>query len=123
MGNISIEDLKWNKMMDLWVDEKLESPYSELIEYSNGIEGEGHFCHFDNVGGNKDLKEYVDTLMTILPNPLKDNVKRAYEAYIVNPDDISDEDNDTLDSCDDVYYENESLVNEILVKRASEIEV
>ena len=123
MENLSKVDLQWNKMMDLWVDEKLESPYLELIEYLNGINGEGHFCHFDNVNDNGDLKEYVTTLMTILPEPLKSNIKLAYKTYKINPDDISDENEEILKNCDKIYYENENLVNNILIKRASKIEL
>lgn len=123
MENLSKVDLQWNKMMDLWVDEKLESPYLELIEYLNGINGEGHFCHFDNVNDNGDLKEYVTTLMTILPEPLKSNIKLAYKTYKINSDDISDENEEILKNCDKIYYENENLVNNILIKRASKIEL
>ena len=120
---MSQEDLQWNKMLDLWVEEKLESPYSELIEYLNGINGEGHFCHFDNVSDNGNLRKYVKTLMNILPEPLKSNILLAYKAYMVNPDDVSDENNEILNNCDNVYYENEELVNEILRKRASKIKL
>ena len=123
MGNLSKADLQWNKMMDLWVEEKLESPYLELIEYFNGINGEGHFCHFDNVSDNKDLKKYVTTLTTILPEPLKSNIELAYKTYKINPDDISDENEEILNNCDSVYYKNEELINEILRKRASKIKL
>lgn len=123
MENLSKSDLQWNRMMDLWVEEKLESPYSELIEYLNGINGEGHFCHFDNMSDNGDLKEYVKTLMTILPEPLKNNLELAYKTYIINPDNISDKDEEILNNCDSVYYENEELINEILRKRASEVKL
>ena len=91
MENLSKAGLQWNKMLDLWVEKKLESPYSELIEYSGGINGEGHYMHFDNVSGTEDLKVYVATLMTILPEPLKSNIELAYKTYIINPDDMDDE--------------------------------
>lgn len=123
MENLSKEDLQWNKMMDLWVDEKLESPYLELIEYLNGINGEGHFCHFDNVNDNGDLKKYVTTLMTILPEPLKSNIELAYKTYKINLDNMTDENEEILNNCDKIYYENENLVNDILTKRASKIEL
>ena len=123
MENLTKADLQWNKMMDLWTEEKLESPYSELIEYLNGINGEGHFCHFDNVNDNGNLKDYVTTLMTILPEPLKSTIELAYKTYEINPDDISEENEEILNNCDSVYYGNEELVNEILRKRASEVKL
>ncbi len=111
------EELQWNKMMDLWVQEKLESPYLELIEYVNGVSGEGHYCHFDNVSDHKDLKQYVDVLVQILPEILKENLIQAYDAYTI------DEDEEVLNHCDDVYYDNEEIVNHILKEHAMKIEL
>ena len=59
---LSQEDLKWNKMWELWVDGEIELPYKELIEYYTGINNGGHHCHLDNVYNNSDLKEYVEQL-------------------------------------------------------------
>ena len=115
--------LQWNKMMELWGDGKLESPYSELIEYLNGVNNGGHFMHFDNVSGNGNLKKYVDQIASILPEVLKENINRAYNAYIVNPDDVSEENEAILDECDKIYFINEEDVNEILQDRASKIEL
>lgn len=123
MENLSKAGLQWNKMLDLWVEKKLESPYSELIEYSGGINGEGHYMHFDNVSGTEDLKVYVATLMTILPEPLKSNVELAYKTYKINPDDMDDENVAILDNCDHIYYKNEELIDEILKKRASKVKL
>ena len=111
---LSKEDLKWNMMWDLWVNGNIESPYTELMEYLNGVNNGGHNCHLDNINGNSDLKTYIDVLTQILPQPLKDNLLLAYNTYIKNPDDLSDEDVDILDKCDDVYYKNEELINNIV---------
>ena len=59
--------------------------------------------------------------MKILPEPLKSNIELAYKTYKINPDNMSDENNEILNNCDNVYYENEELINEILRKRASKI--
>ena len=117
------EARQWNKMWDMWVDGNIESPYYELMEYLNGVNNGGHCCHFDNIMGNDDLGEYVKNLESILPEPLKSNVTRAYNAFIINPDDISDENNNILDECDKVYFDNEELVNSILKDKASTIDV
>ena len=120
---LSCEAKKWNKMWDMWVEGEIESPYKELMEYLNGVNNGGHYCHFDNVSGNNDLKEYVDNLTKILPDVLRDNVLTAYNTYIANPDDMSDEDNDILDKCDSIYFEHEELVNDILKARAELVEL
>ena len=47
---------KWNKMLDLWVEE-LESPYAELTTYYNEVMKGGHYQYFDNVNNTGDLKK------------------------------------------------------------------
>ena len=125
---LSKEDLQWNKMWDLWLDEKIEPPYYELMDYLNGVNNGGHHCHFDNTFDpdnkpEKEIKEYVENLKTILPEPLKANVETAYKAYIANPNDVSEENSEILSNCDDVYYKHEELVNQILKERAKIIKL
>ena len=120
---MSIEDLKWNKMWDLWVKGEIEPPYYELMDYLSGVNNGGHHCHLDNTNGCVDLKKYIDNLILILPEPLKSNALRAYNTYVKNPDDLSDEDVKVLEECDNVYYVNEELVNNILKERAKQIEL
>ena len=36
------EQLKWNKMWELWVEGKVESPYAELMTYQSEINNGGH---------------------------------------------------------------------------------
>lgn len=117
------EYLQWNKMWDMWVEGKIETPYAELMDYSSGVNGEGHHCHFDNTRGNQDLKKYIDALLIILPDPLKSNVELAYETYMINPDDVGEENNNILENCDKVFYENEEKLNAILKERASKIDL
>ena len=62
-------------------------------------------------------------MLSILPGKLKDNFDVAYKTYLNNPEDISDEDNQVLDKCDDFYYQNEEFVMDILKQRASEIDL
>ena len=47
----------------------------------------------------------------------------AYKTYIINLDEMSDENNDILEKCDKIYYENEEIVNNILKERATKIEL
>lgn len=123
VSKLSTEDLKWNKMWDLWSEGEIESPYYELMDYLSGVNNGGHHCHLDNTNESVNLKDYVDTLTLILPEPLKSNILRAYSTYIKNPDDLSDEDVEVLDECDSVYYSNEEHINNILKERASKIEL
>ncbi len=123
---LSKEDLQWNKMWDMWTTAEIESPYLELMDYIGGVNNGGHHCHLDNTYNRTDvkLKEYVDTLLSIIPEPLKSNLETAYKTYMINPDgELGDENSDILDECDTVYYNNEELLNQILRERAKKIEL
>ena len=79
--NLSEEELKWNKMWDLWADEKLEEPISSLLTYDSAIQGEGHYCFFDNLDEEKEIKKVIKNLKKILSNELYNNLEKAYENY------------------------------------------
>ena len=43
------EQKKWNKMWDLWVEGRADSPYSELMTYQSEINNGGHDQYFFNI--------------------------------------------------------------------------
>ncbi len=49
------EQLKWNKMWELWTEEKVASPYAELMTYQSEINNGGHDQYFSNVENTGDL--------------------------------------------------------------------
>ena len=107
-------DRKWNRMWDLWVEGKVPSPYAELMNYDGEVNNGGHSQYFFNTANCGDLKAEVDQILPVLPNPLRDNLKRAYDAFS-GQEDICDDENDPLfEECDDVFYENEQLLLDIL---------
>ena len=69
------------------------------------------------------MKEYVTQLKTILYGELKNNIEKAYNAYIENPDEANDDNVEILENCDSIFYKNEELIIEILKDRASKIEL
>ncbi len=117
-----IEELQWNKMWDLWVEEEAASPYAELMTYESEINNGGHMQFFDNVSNTDDLPQTISILYTVLSGALKQNLENAYRAYSEHQ-----EDEDTLDEilneCDNVFYENESEVEEILKEYAKTIKL
>ena len=123
MFGLSEKDLKWNKLWDLWVEDKIESPFNELMKYYSEINNGGHLQFFDNVSDNYNLDEFVKNIIAILPEFLRENLETAYKIYLINPDDISDENNFILECCDSFYYDNEEFVAEILKLRADIIEL
>ncbi len=118
------EDLKWNKMWDLWVEGKVESPYAELMTYQSEVNNGGHSQYFTNVENVGDIQKEMSALETILSKKLNANLKKAYKAYLVLEEKEDDEKaEEVLDQCDDVFYDNEEEVDLALKEYASKIEL
>lgn len=118
------EQQKWNKMWELWTEEKVETPYAELMTYQSEINNGGHSQYFTNVENIGDLQKEMSALEQILSKKLGTNLKKAYKAYLVLEENEDDEKSEeTLEQCDDVFYENEEEINHALEEYASKIEL
>ena len=47
---------KWNRMWDLWVEGRADSPYAELMTYQSEINNGGHDQYFVNIENTGDLQ-------------------------------------------------------------------
>ena len=118
------EQLKWNKMWELWTEEKVDSPYAELMTYQSEINNGGHDQYFTNVENTSDLNKEISALEQILSAELKNNLNKAYKAYLILEKIEEDEEaEETLEQCDDVFYENEEEINRLLEEYACKIEL
>ena len=117
------EQCKWNKMWDLWAEEKAESPYAQLMTYQSEINNGGHDQYFTNVENIADLQNEISVLETILPVIHRDNLRKAYKAYLVLKEKDDEEAEKILEQCDDAFYENETELNCILEDYAQKIEL
>ena len=118
------EQLKWNKMCELWTEEKVDSPYAELMTYQSEINNGGHDQYFTNVENISDLNKEISALEQILSAELKNNLNKAYKAYLILEKKEEDEEaEETLEQCDDVFYENEEEINRLLEEYACKIEL
>ena len=118
------EQQKWNKMWELWTEEKVETPYAELMTYQSEINNGGHSQYFTNVENIGDLQKEMSALEQILSKKLGTNLKKAYKAYLVLEESEYDEKSEeTLEQCDDVFYENEEEINYALEEYASKIKL
>ena len=116
--------LKWNKMWELWTEEKTKSPYNELMTYQSEINNGGHSQYFCNVDNVSDLKKEMSALKEILTPLLRENLQKAYEAYWILEEKEDDEKaEEILEQCDDVFYENEEQINHILQEYANTLEI
>lgn len=121
---LSEEQLKWNKMWELWTEEKVKSPYSELMTYQSEINNGGHSQYFCNVENVSDLQKEISALKRILTPVLRDNLQKAYKVYLVLEEKEDDEEaEEILEQCDDVFYENEDQINRMLEEYANKLEI
>ena len=111
-ADLTVEQLKWNKMWYLWTEEEADSHYAELMTYQSEVNNGGHgqyFCNVENIG---DLKKEMSVLSSVLSDKLVENLIRAYEAHLIldnNEDDEKAE--EVLENCDSVFFENEEEIN------------
>ena len=113
-----ITDQKLNKMWDLWADGKLNLPCAKLMRYESEVDNGGHSQYFFNVANGGDLAVEVEAVLSMLPEPLRENLARGYAAFS-EQNDISDDINDELfEECDDVFYEHEQLIIDIIYEAA-----
>ncbi len=118
------EELQWNKMWDLWTEQKVDSPYAELMTYQSEINNGGHDQYFLNVENTGNLEKEMSVLDKVLSAKLKDNLRKAYQAYLALEENEDDEDaEEMLEQCDDTFYENEEEINHALEEYASKIEL
>ena len=109
------EQLRWNKMWDLWTEGETQSPYTELMTYQSEINNGGHDQYFLNIGNTGNLQKEMSALGQLLSPELKENLRKAYEAYIALEENEEDEKAiEILEKCDNVFYENEEEINNIL---------
>ena len=117
------EQLKWNKMWELWTEEKTKSPYTELMTYQSEINNGGHSQYFCNVDNVSDLKKEMSALEEILTPLLRENLQKAYKADLILEEKEDEKAEEILEQCDDVFYENEEQINHILQEYANTLEI
>lgn len=118
------EQLKWNKMWELWAEGEVDSPYSELMTYQSEVNNGGHGQYFLNVENNDDLSKEISALKTILSDKLVDNLNKAYNAYMILEENEDDEKaEEVIEQCDDIFFANEEEINKKLESYANTIQL
>lgn len=115
--------LKLNKIWELWAEGKAGSPYAELMTYQSEVNNGGHsqyFCNVENVG---DLQKEMAELGRVLPFDLNENLQKAYQAHLILEKSEDEKAEKIMERCDDAFYENEQIINQLLEKYAEKIEL
>jgi hypothetical protein len=63
------DELRWDKMWELWENEEAASPYAEIMTYEAEINNGGHSQYFYNLANSGNLAE-AEELLSLLPEPL-----------------------------------------------------
>ncbi len=123
-SELSREQKKWNKMWDLWAENRADTPYAEVMTYQSEVNNGGHDQYFLNVEQTGDLQAEISILENVLSEELRSNLLTAYDAYQMLADKASDEEWEAiLEGCDNVFFKNEEEINRILKEYASKIEL
>lgn len=119
---------KWNKMIDLWSDYKLDDPIKDVITYDAEVQNGGHLQFFENC--QDEIEELMISLKKQLPEEMYNNLKQAYKLHkeknlnIETVDDYVEEAQlGDFDKFDKFYYDNEKKVNKIMQEYASTLDL
>ena len=124
------DELKWNKMWDLWFEGELEQPISSLLTYDSEIQNGGHLQFFCNLEEDEEieLRDVLKQLKKILPEEFYVNLEKAYTEYKklnFNPEtseeycEVAVE--EPLVAYDNYYDEHEETIQNIFKEYASKI--
>lgn len=105
---------KWNRLWELWEDGRAASPFAEIMTYQSEVNNGGHDQYFTNLSSRGDLEKELAVLEKALPEPHRQNLQRAWDAYRtleVQEDGRAEE---TLEQCDDFFYAHEATINAAL---------
>lgn len=112
---------KLDRMWELWEIGGLKDPCAKLMTYESEVNNGGHSQYFYNIANCGDLAAEVEAVLSMLPEPLRENLNRGYTAFAAQ-EDICDDDNEELfEECDDVFYEHEQLLIDILYESAKSL--
>ena len=112
---------KLDRMWELWEIGGLKDPCAKLMTYESEVNNGGHSQYFYNIANCGDLAAEVEAVLSMLPEPLRENLNRGYTAF-AEQEDICDDDNEELfEECDDVFYEHEQLLIDILYESAKSL--
>ena len=109
---------KLDRMWELWASGELQLPCAKLMTYESEVNNGGHSQYFFNIANCGDLAAEVEAVLSMLPEPLRANLNRGYVVYAAQEDTCGDDNEELFEECDDVFYEHEQLLIDILYEAA-----
>ena len=116
-------ELKWNRMWVLWMNNKLESPYQEALNYENEVRNESHLEYFKWFEENSDIEKEISMTKQVFQNTrIEEIIKTAYNAYLsLKKNDTDEEARKILAHCDEMFAECEDKIEKVLESIAETI--
>ena len=102
-------DLLWK----LWVKEELPSPVGELLTVISNLGASGHADFFEFCETDKTLANAVEVSFSLLPKLIQKNYAIAKIAYFTTAKE--DRGENFLEEYDNVFYDNENLIDGLLL--------
>lgn len=119
---LTLQQKKWNRLWQLWQQNQVSEPYAQIMEYDSQVNNGGHSQYFFNTDNCSDVHREAGVLLQALPEPLKENFRRAYASFCAQAD-VCEEDEALLSHCDQVFYDKEHLLLRMLEAYAETIEL
>jgi hypothetical protein len=114
---------KWNKMWMLWMNDKLESPYQEILTYENEVRNGSHLHYFNWIQEHEDFEKIIDVVSLNLKGTVLEPIfNKAYAAY-QELDQNEETANQILQFCDDAFAEAADDIENFLETIASKIQL
>lgn len=111
------------RMGELLLEGRIKSPYAELMIYQDEVDNGGHSQFFGNLSSTGDLQNIMDKLGEILSDDLKQNLENAYQAHLRFEENYEDEEAErVIDACDNLFFERENEITQILDQYVSVID-
>ena len=114
---LTVEDKKW----DLWSTGEAGSPYAQIMEYSAEVNNGGHAQYFSNLGDLNLLEDSIQVLLANLPELFTKKLEKAYKLYL--KDEFARKTEKIMSKCDDIFYKNEEVINDMLKEYASTLDL
>lgn len=122
-SSIPLETRKWNKMWEMWRDDRIPSPYRELMTYQTDMEKGGYNYYFAQRAAERRVAPSVEAVLSLLGDTdSAASMSDAYAAYEKYAGIDEDELKRILDECDYIYFDSKEEITEILKGYADSIE-
>ena len=112
---------KWYKMWQLWMNDRLESPYQEILTYENEVRNGSHLQYFNWIQEHEDFEKTINIVSLNLEGTvLKPIFDKAYKAYQELGENQSRA-GEILRICDTTFAEQGDAIEEYLETIAAKI--